>query len=782
MNRNFTIHEIPFMTPLKVLIRGMVFVFCAISVQVVSQTIPSWEKVTLPSAMSSGYFLDVQFLPNDPQYGFICGFDGNILLTKDGGNTWTGVTIQGRPFLESIHFVDRMHGFVSGPGGVFKSIDGGFTWTEITDLGVNMSQIWGCYFADKDNGLYIGGGCNGSPQVFVRTSDGGNSWTTYRGFEPESGLSDLILYDRNGPGFAVSSGLLWQTFNGGMTWSPMATIPGPRAWAEEITNRGRSFLMPYAGDDCSGGGRSSGGANFTTDMGKTWREYRGSKAMFGSFLIDETKGWICGDAGEVLYTSNAGDTWEKINCGLNGANIDDVHFINGSLGWAVGEGVFKLTYKTIPDSFVIYPKGPFCFGDTITLSIPAEYRNISWNNGLGTSPVLSVTKPGTYIVTAFNPTLCTTLSDTVTITYGNPLNASLSIKNDTVFCKDEIVKVNVEGIYASLVWSDGLTESSRNFSRLMRSDDFFVDVFDDKGCSKRLIMPLIQWASPDPPNIQINGKSILCNSDSTTLSASEGFQSYFWSDGSKGRSITVYKSGEYTVRVIDSLGCEALSLPISISSVNLDNFLSTSYSGKKVIEFDSTILGSQTCITVSFTNRNTQFDYELELPFIMRNIEFSMPMAQFPIRIKPGDSLSLDICFTPDSVGVWRDTIVFRDTCSSLVFPLKGVGMPFVTNANSDCDVNITSTILTTGSMKFLDIRPHPVHEQIRIVNQDVKIKVYSMQLIDVYGKRHIIPINEINQQQMNIPVPIEIVSGIYVPVFETSQGFMQLNPILIHK
>ena len=216
--------------------------------------------------------------------------------------------------------------------------------------------------------------------------------------------------------------------------------------------------------------------------------------------------------------------------------------------------------------------------------------------------------------------------------------------------------------------------------------------------------------------------------------------------------------------------------------MNLDNFLSTSYSGKKVIEFDSTILGSQTCITVSFTNRNTQFDYELELPFIMRNIEFSMPMAQFPIRIKPGDSLSLDICFTPDSVGVWRDTIIFRDTCSSLVFPLKGVGLPYITDANSDCDVNITSTILTTGEQKIFEIRPHPVHEQIGIMNHDPKVKAYSMYLLDMYGKRHTIPISESNQQYMHIPVPDWIIMGVYVPIFETSKGYIQLNPILIHK
>lgn len=769
------------MTIHQAIARGVVLLLFSTFSFAFSQKVPSWERVTLPNAMSSGYFLDVYFLPSDPQYGFICGFDGNILLTKDGGNTWTGITIQGRPFLESIHFVDRMHGFVSGPSGIYKSMDGGLTWTVITDLSVNMSQIWGCYFVDKNNGLYIGGGCGGSPQVFVRTSDGGNSWTTFRGFEPESGLSDLILYDKNGLGYAVSSGLLWQTRDGGMTWTPFTDIPGSRAWAEEITNKGSSFLLPYAGDDCSGGGRSSGGGNFTTDNGKTWKEYRGSKAMFGSYLIDGKKGWICGDAGEVLYTSNAGDTWEKINCGLNGANIDDLYFINDSIGWAVGEGVFKFTYRNVPDSFVIFPKAPYCHGDTITLAIPAEYRNISWNRGLGNSPLVQVTTTGTYIVTAFNSLLCRTFSDTVTIAFEQPIQAELSINRDTVFCKDETVELSVLGIFSSCKWSDGTTAIKRSINRMNKLDIEYLEVYDNKGCSKRLYLPSIKWSNPDPPTIEVLGKSVLCNSDSTILMAQSGYRSYVWNNGQKGRIISITKPGDYIVTVIDSLGCESVSLPMSISGIDLDNFLSSSFSGKRELEFDSTVLGSKTCIQLSFTNRNTQLDYQLELPYILRNIEFSMPMGQFPIRIKPGDSLTLSICFSPDSIGIWRDTIVFRDTCSSLIFPLKGTGIPFVINEKSDCDISVTSTIITTGHKQIFTIMPHPVREQLTIQSNVKDIIVQSVAVLDIYGNIHQVQYST----QLNMShciIPDHISSGMYIPLLQTEQGIIQLQPILIIK
>jgi hypothetical protein len=265
------------------------------------------------------------------------------------------------------------------------------------------------------------------------------------------------------------------------------------------------------------------------------------------------------------------------------------------------------------------------------------------------------------------------------------------------------------------------------------------------------------------------------------LMAENGYRSYVWSDGQKGRTISITKPGEYTVTVIDSLGCEAISLPMIISGIDLDNFLSSSFSGKKELEFDSTVLGSKTCISLSFTNRNSLSDYQLELPFILRNIEFSMPMSQFPILIKPGDSLSLEICFSPDSVGIWRDTIVFRDTCSSLVFPLKGIGVPFIFDKKSDCDVNITSTILSTGNQQLFDIRPHPIKNQLNLYSFKKDITIHSFQLFDAFGKRHDLQIPSMMQNNQ-YTIPEHIPSGMYVPLIETSKGIIQMKPILIIK
>jgi gliding motility-associated-like protein len=52
----------------------------------------------------------------------------------------------------------------------------------------------------------------------------------------------------------------------------------------------------------------------------------------------------------------------------------------------------------------------------------------------------------------------------------------------------------------------------------------------------------------------INGSPSVCAGDSTTLAANSGFQSYRWSNGSVGQSISVKNTGKYFVTVMDGRG------------------------------------------------------------------------------------------------------------------------------------------------------------------------------------------------------------------------------------
>lgn len=376
-----------------------------------------WEKVNLPVGYSSNYWLDIYFLPGDPNYGWACGFNGMVIRTTDGGNTWAGSTISGAYHLESIHFPTRTVGYTSGVDGIFKSTNGGVTWFDIrpTDAGTGMF-FWGCYFVDELNGIVVGDGCV-TNQHFWKTTDGGNTWSLFTGNEPESGMTDVILYEANGRGFAVSSGRIWNTTDGGTTWQVYANS-GTKVWQEEITHLGTSFLVPYAGTNCQGGG-GDGGMRFSTNLGNNWTQFRVGTPMFGTFLIDGRTGWACGYDQSVYYTSDAGATWELRNCGIDRGNLDDLWFINPNNGWVVGEGVYKLSPSTQKVSKSSINFGDFCIGspkyDTLWVkNLSFRSASGSWSIGGSNSEDFRVIEPSQNfimnscdsqrIIVVFNPT------------------------------------------------------------------------------------------------------------------------------------------------------------------------------------------------------------------------------------------------------------------------------------------------------------------------------------------------------------------------------------------
>ncbi len=64
------------------------------------------------------------------------------------------------------------------------------------------------------------------------------------------------------------------------------------------------------------------------------------------FFINDQTGWISGDTGTILQTSNSGINWNVQNSGIIN-DIHSIHFINQRLGWAVA-------WEAFPDSNSFY--------------------------------------------------------------------------------------------------------------------------------------------------------------------------------------------------------------------------------------------------------------------------------------------------------------------------------------------------------------------------------------------------------------------------------------------
>lgn len=675
-----------------------------------------WEKVPLPAPYDREYYLDVMFLPNNPNYGWACSQERAVVRTVDGGLTWTGTMLPQR-FLESVMFLSPTVGYVSGPGGIFRSSDGGQSFTDVTPAQMNIvtEQGWGCFFLNEMEGLYFVDGCSKGPgqgglQKFFRTTNGGASWTVYLTQEPASGLSDGMIY-RNGVGYASSSGIIWRTDDYGRTWD-VFTQTGPKYWTEEITNINSTFLVPTAGTDCSGSFGDVGSLRWTSNNGGAWREFQTGQAMFGTFLIDERRGWGVGSNRAVYYSEDAGSNWVVRNCGIEGST-DDIFFIDENTGWVAGDGLYRSIFDRPPSKLSIDPPEPvisFCEGESVTVGGTTGLRDYAWSDGVkGNSRILN--KSGLYVLSATDPVTCTTVSDSVRITV-YPANRPQIQASKTEVCFGDSVVLGAAGPYRSWAWTDSSTTESITVSK---SGTYTVVTIDTNGCTQVSSPYTVTIRPPVEPTISNNRPLTFCIDDSVTLSAPGGFRQYLWTTGETGQSIVVKTQGQYFVSVVDDAGCTGTSPPVSVIVLNIRNQIEVLLApGSTDIVVPEHIVGEQRCVDVTIRNRSDSTVFSLREPHLLRNVFCSIPLSQLPITIGPLGSITLSICCSVLDSGIVYDTLELPDTCSSTFLPVRSRGLSNLFDGTSRCEVPIGVLVYRAGSPYRLS-NPYPVPAADRI-------------------------------------------------------------------
>ncbi len=84
---------------------------------------------------------------------------------------------------------------------------------------------------------------------------------------------------------------------------------------------------------------NSGVILYTTDGGTTWTEQTSSvtTALNSVHFADDKIGWVVGNSGVILYTTDGGTTWTEQTNSVTTA-LNSVHFADNTFGWVVGEG------------------------------------------------------------------------------------------------------------------------------------------------------------------------------------------------------------------------------------------------------------------------------------------------------------------------------------------------------------------------------------------------------------------------------------------------------------
>lgn len=743
------------------------------------QALAQWREVAVPQPFAGGYYLDVFFLPTNPDYGWACSMEGHIVRTTDGGKSWRGNTIPGA-FLEYVQFLTPSTGFVSGQGGVFRSDDGGATWIDITPFPMVQDKGWGSYWLNDRVGMYFVGGCINGVQAFYRTSDGGRTWTAFYGNEFNSGLSDGILYN-DGSGWAVSSGILWQTMDFGRTWYKFSNT-GPRYWTEEISVFGRSILLPTSGMDCDGQTRNVGSLRYSRDGGASWREHQTQKNMFGCFLLSETTAWGVGDDRTVLYTEDAGSTWTLRNCGIRG-NIDDIFFVNDTLGWAVGQGIYRSNFNSSNSSITITPSDPVisvCPGDSVYVEAKGPFGDYRWNDNV-VANARFLTDTGTYIVRAYDSLACVFVADTIRLAAKSTYRPAISASK-TTFCQGDTATLTVTGPIQKLTWSTGDT------TRTIVVDapgPYTCTVLDSAGCTTTTQSLRLAVNANPKPTIVASRDLVMCLDDTVRLSTTVKYASYAWSTGETAPAITVTSSGVFSVVVVDENGCSGGSDTIRVTVLNARNkaeFILDAGSSEILVEAHD--VGEMRCRDVLVRNRSANEDLVISDAHFIGNVYFSLPRGQFPLIVAPLATGALRVCASAQEVGAFRDTIALQDTCSVITLPFLTQGNSIKLAGSSRCDVQVQTTIFRAGSAWRLRAPfPVPAARFVTVVVEPPTAHQGSARAVlrDIHGVAVAVAEVATLTGEQSITVVIEdVAAGLYNLVLEDNHGLITAFPVIV--
>lgn len=161
-----------------------------------------------------------------------------------------------------------------------------------------------------------------------------------------------------------------------------------------------------------------------------------------------------------------------------------------------------------------------------------------------------------------------------------------------------------------------------------------------------------------------------------------------------------------SLRITDDAARTEL-IPISVSFPQRQN-LALSIVGMTEHLFGDSVV-TPVCVALRLRN-SAPTEAMFPLAYFGRNIEFSAPLSQFPLRIPAGGEAALQLCYTPSALGLQRDTLTLTQNCTTLRIPLvaRGVGEVFAGTSRCDVPVKLRTVLPVSGETALIAGTPFP--------------------------------------------------------------------------
>ena len=333
---------------------------------------PSLEWQKLPTVPYRGKQDDIAF--GSQRRGWYGNGEGRLYRTDDGGDSWSLLWHQPGTFIRALGFIDEALGVLGnvGPGSfpnvtdripLYRTTDGGASWRPVERIaGPVPDGICGIdivRYSAIDRGERVtrsvvhAAGRVGGPAHYLRSSDGGESWTSR-----DLGTLTAAIYDVKflGPrvGFIAGSsdqdlsrarGLILRSDDGGENWREVyrSERAFETVWKLHFPSDSVGFGSVQSYDPDAAASRRY--VTTTDDGGRTWSELPlvddARWRSFGIGFADERLGWVGGNLGG-LETRDGGRNWAPVEIGRA---VNKFRFVGSGAdrrAYAIGSDVHRL--------------------------------------------------------------------------------------------------------------------------------------------------------------------------------------------------------------------------------------------------------------------------------------------------------------------------------------------------------------------------------------------------------------------------------------------------------
>ncbi len=196
---------------------------------------------------------------------------------------------------------------------------------------------------------------------------------------------------------------------------------------------------------------------------------------------------------------------------------------------------------------VIQGQSSICEGSPpVVLDAGAGYVSYLWST-FSNGRFLQVSEPGVYSVTVTSQQGCQGVASASVDEFPSP---APYINGPASFCEGQSITLMAEPGYQTYLWSNGSNTPNQTISQ---GGAYTLVVTDANGCQGETTVNITEFSSPNPG---ITGDLSICSANgSGLLVATDGFDSYEWSNSSSGNPVNIFEPGSYSVTVTDQNGC-----------------------------------------------------------------------------------------------------------------------------------------------------------------------------------------------------------------------------------